>query len=89
MQNLIEKQKSLSMYQLKRLQKVADIRDSRIKTQHQTRNKINRQLLSNYNNESDRIRGEMAHLEVKGLSSTKLKQRLANLNKLRSEIHLF
>ena len=89
MQNLIEKQKSLSMYQLKRLQKVADIRDNRIKTQHQTRNKINRQMLSNYHNESDRLRGALDNAEVKGLSTTKLKQRLSDLKKLSDEIKLF
>jgi hypothetical protein len=71
----------------KQLQAVLDAHETKAKSIHFRKNALQRQKIANYQNEKERIMGEIAHNETIGLSSRLLKRRKQELERMAREIN--
>jgi hypothetical protein len=73
----------------KRLKDVLEARETKAKSIHFRRHALQRQKISNYQNEKERIMGEIAHTEQIGFSARLLKRRKEELERMAREINLY
>ena len=81
-----DKQISKSMRYLKHLKNVMEASETRTKSVHFTRNLLQRQKVANCQNELDRIRGQLALPEMRGIMANALKKREETLEQLKKTI---
>ena len=82
-----EKQMKRNLKYFENLQKVLEAHETKAKSIHFRKHLLQRQKVSNYQNEKERIMGEIAQAEQRGLVSARLKQRKAQLNRLIRDIN--
>ena len=71
----------------KQLKDILEAHETKAKSVHSRRHALQRQKVANYQNEQDRIMGEIAHNEAIGLSSRLLRRRKEELESLNKEIN--
>jgi hypothetical protein len=71
----------------KQLKDVLEAHETKAKSIHFRRHALQRQKIANYQNEKERIMGEIAHTEQIGLSSRFLKRRKDELERMAREIN--
>ena len=82
-----DKQILKSMRYLQQLKDVMDAHKAKSKSIHFRKNWLERQKVTNYQNELDRIKGELAHAEMRGLTSTALEKRKETLENITRQIN--
>jgi hypothetical protein len=86
MYSSIEKHKKKSLHYLKHLKDMLEAHETKAKSIHFRRRLLERQKVSNYQNELDRLRGGLSQAELRGLTSGAFKSRIENLQKLTEQI---
>ena len=71
----------------KHLKDILEAHETKAKSIHFRRHALQRQKIANYQNEKERIMGEIAHTEQIGLSSRLLKRRKEELERMAREIN--
>ena len=71
----------------KQLKDILEAHETKAKSVHFRRHALQRQKVANYQNEKERIMGEIAHSETRGLTSHHLNKRKETLEKLSREIN--
>mgnify|MGYP006299679683 CR=1 FL=1 len=82
-----EKQMKRSLKYFKNLKNIMEAHETKAKSVQFRRHLLQRQKVANYQNEKERIMGEIAQAEQRGLVSARLKQRKAQLNQLIRDIN--
>ena len=82
-----EKQMKQNLNYYKQLQAILEAHETKAKSIHFRKNTLQRQKIANYQNEKERIMGEIAHTEQIGLSSRLLKRRKEELERMTREIN--
>ena len=73
---------ALHLRQLEHAQRQIDARETKVKNLATRRQWLERQKNANYRNEYDRIRGELSHYRGSSANLVKLKNRVAELERL-------
>lgn len=82
-----EKQMKQNLNYYKQLKDILEAHETKAKSIHFRRHALQRQKIANYQNEKERIMGEIAHTEQIGLSSRLLKRRKEELERMAREIN--
>ena len=82
-----DKQISMSMHYLNQLKDIHEAREAKTTSIHFRRNLLERQKVKIYQNELDRIRGQISHNEMRNLSSHALNKRTETLEKITKQIN--
>ena len=77
-----EKQMKRSLKYFQNLKDIMEAHETKAKSVHFRKHLLERQKIANYQNEKERVMGEIAHSEQIGLTSTRLKRRKRELDKL-------
>ena len=84
--NLVEKQKYKSLHYLRQLKAIMEARETKAKSIHFRNKLLERQKVTNYQNELDRMKGGLTQAELKGLTAGAFKSRLEKLESMIKEI---
>ena len=82
-----EKQMKQNLNYYKQLKDVLEAHETKAKSIHFRRHALQRQKIANYQNEKERIMGEIAHNDTIGLTSRFLKRRKDELERMSREIN--
>ena len=90
--NLSEAQKKMhkkydNTIYLKQLKHFHEMHEAKAKSIHFRRNLLERQKITNYKNELDRIKGVMSQTVLKGITHTHLEKRTEQLNEMIKNIN--
>ena len=81
-----EKQMKNSLHYFKHLKDMIEAHETKAKSIHFRNKLLERQKVANYQNELDRLRGGLSHLELKGLTAGAFRSRIEKLEKLTKQI---
>ena len=84
--NSVEKQMNKSLHYLSQLKAIMEAKETKAKSIHFRNKLVERQKVSNYQNELDRMRGGLTQAEFKGLTAGAFKSRLEKLESMIKEI---
>ena len=87
MYSYTEKQMKQNLNYYKQLKDVLEAHETKAKSIHFRRNALQRQKVANYQNEKERIMGQMAQNEKRGLTSTHLRRRKEELERIVRDIN--
>ena len=87
MYSYTEKQMKQNLNYYKQLKDVLEAHETKAKSIHFRRHALQRQKIANYQNEKERIMGEIAHNDTIGLTSRFLKRRKDELERMSREIN--
>ena len=82
-----EKQMKRNLKYFENLKNVLEAHETKAKSVQFRRHLLQRQKIANYQNEKERIMGEISQAEQRGLISTQLKRRKEQLNQLIKDIN--
>ena len=82
-----EKQMKRNLNYYKQLKDIMEAHETKAKSIHSRRHALQRQKVANYQNEKERIMGEIAHNQQIGLTTVVLKRRKEELERMAREIN--
>ena len=82
-----EKQMKRNLNYYKQLKDIMEAHETKSKSIHFRRHALQRQKVANYQNEKERIMGEIAHNQQIGLTTAVLKRRKEELERMAREIN--
>ena len=82
----LEKQIKKSLHYYKIVKDTMEAHETKAKSSHFRKNLLERQKVTNYQNEIDRLRGELNQATLRGLTTASLNSRIEELEKITKQI---